>query len=68
MEDLPGPSCENGQIFCDSLFVNNDSDIESDDELLSDFEDTTRSFSVDPFVNEGFQWENEPFNPVFCDF
>lgn len=37
MEDLPDPSCETEQIIRDSLFVNNDSDIESDDDLLSDF-------------------------------
>ena len=57
-KDLPGLSCDNEQIFCDLLFVNNDSDTESAGELFSDFEDSTRSFSVDPFINEGFHRKN----------
>lgn len=39
-------------MFHEPLFLNNDSEIEGEDELLSDFEDITQSFIVDPFVNE----------------
>lgn len=54
--DFPGPSCENKQIFCHSLYINiDDSNIKSKDGLLCGFEDITHSFNVDPFINGGFQ-------------
>lgn len=41
------------------------SDTESE-ELLSDFEDITQSFAIDPLVNKVFQCcTNRTFNPVF---
>lgn len=61
MESVPGPSCENHQLLRDSVFANNDSDIESEDELVSDFEDFVPSFTVDPYINEGFEWTGDSF-------
>ena len=39
MTDFPGLSYENEQIIHDLMFVNKDSDIENEDELLSGFKD-----------------------------
>lgn len=59
MDSLLSTSCENQQLFCDTLFTNNDSDIESEGEGTERFVDVPQTFVVDPFTNEEFQCTNE---------
>lgn len=51
-------------IFYYTLFTNDISGTDKDDKLLTDFEDFTRPFVTETFINKGFQWTNKTFSPV----
>lgn len=61
-------SCENQNVFGDTPSINDESDIKTEVELMSDLEDVTWSFVFDPFTNEGFHLTNEPVILILCNF
>lgn len=57
MENFVGPSCENQEVFCDTVFTNENSNTEN--EFLSNSEYVMWPFVVNLSKNEGFQWTND---------